>query len=144
MFRRTSKVIIFIVLLLSCMIMLLTGCNSDDPEEGKRVEWSETHTANRMSASYELFDGVETGYLNVETEQMIILRYDAKVESGELKIKIESAWGENVWQQFIKRDDGNEVSIQVKSNGKHKVMVIGKEAKGSFDVSWEKRDAENK
>ena len=118
--------------------MLAVGCSRE--KEQTRDGWLDTHTANRIRASYDLFDGYEYGYINVETGQTIVIRYDAKVQSGNLRVKIESPWGENEWQQYIKRNSKREFNVEANSNGRYKVMIIGDETQGSFDVSWERRD----
>ncbi len=129
---------VFLCVIVACFGMLTIGCSRE--QEQTRDGWSDTHTANCIRASYDLFDGYEYGYINVETGQTFIIRYDVKVESGNLRVKIESPWGENVWQQYIKHNSKKEFAVQVTSNGRHKVMIIGDDTKGSFDVSWEKID----
>jgi hypothetical protein len=117
-------------LLLIIFMFSSTGCT-------KKVMWVGNNLPGHMTASYKYFSGVDTGRINAEPGEIIIIKYSSEVKEGELTITITNKKGESI--EEIPVDEEGIVEIPIEDEGKYRIRIEGKDTKGSFDLKWESK-----
>lgn len=127
---KKKKVRCSLVLGILLMILMFssTGCT-------KKVMWVGNNLPGHMTASYKFFSGVDTGRINAEPGEVIVMQYNSKVKEGELLITIINKKGERI--EDIPVDEEGIVEVPIEDEGKYRIKVEGKDTKGSFDLKWE-------
>lgn len=103
----------------------------------KKVAYVGNNTSNGIDASFELFTGTEFKNIRVWSGERIILNYDSEITDGDLIIYVDDTEGNLV--HALDMNETGTIEIIAYYDGLYEVSITGKEAKGSFHVSWEKQ-----
>lgn len=121
-------------ILLLALIVLLLGCQA---VSNVRVGWVEMSDLDSMSATYATFDGTEARSIGVEAGQNVALTYEATAERGTLTMQMVSPDDEIVWEETITEGDSGTAVVTAEQDGRYRLVLVGEDTGGSFDVTWE-------
>jgi hypothetical protein len=128
--RKTVWMVVAVMLL----ALAVVSCNSSS-FSGFKQNYSGTNTNNEITATYELLDGTQTKDIPVKDKDVINFKYSSTVEEGELSITVEDADKEQV-TEFASGTSG-EAIIGADKDGDYRLVIRGKNTRGSFNISWE-------
>ncbi|KNY28323.1 hypothetical protein [Pseudobacteroides cellulosolvens] len=97
---------------------------------------SNQNSANKhMSSSFKKLSKEFTKEIELIQDQTLTVTYDIKVISGSLNVKFVDPKGTEIIA-FDKTQNGMK-DIKIDQSGTYKIIVIGKDAEGSYDLRWE-------
>lgn len=110
---------------------LLSGCQS------VRIGYVGSNRTGHMAASYARFTGEESHAVGLKQDQVLRLEYQLVAEEGALTVHVQAPDGEAIWQADVQqRRDNGIVDLRAGEAGEYRVIVRGKDTKGSFDLTW--------
>ena len=113
------------------LLVILTGCNY-------RQGWVEMTYANRMRATYSLFDGQHgTAIGLIAADGTMTLTYDLEITKGNLSLQILNPGREVVWEDTFSESTKGSTSFTAEIDGRYRINVVGGETAGGFDLHWE-------
>lgn len=112
------------------ILLLISACG----ESGTRLLYAGSKVGDQVSASYELFTGVDKKTFIADEGDMIVFSYLSSVEKGKLKLEVYSPDDVLITSFTANRTGTREVDIE--KTGKHTVQVTGNQTKGRYQVSW--------
>ncbi len=86
-----------------------------------------------------LLTGISRGEFRAAPGEVIALQYLARLHAGSLSITIRAPDGAAAWRVVLADDGGDHVALPVGKGGRYAVLVEGRGADGSVNVSWEVR-----
>jgi hypothetical protein len=133
-----SRRAVLIALALLTMGAALIGCRRSRLSVGLR----DTYTS---------FSGVEQKVLRLEAGETLELDYEVAVETGELTLLLLGPDGETIWREQFEGAEGSETVADAshsgrkevavgEESGRYELRIIGRDTKGSFDISWRVED----
>jgi len=133
------KTLIWLAVLMIVCLLLPAGiasCNNNlGNDQNLYIGAVQNNTANGLKASYAFFNGRETRVIPVEAGQTLEFSYKSTVEQGELTITVEDPAKNKVANLKSGVDASEEVNAD--QAGNYRLVITGKETKGSYDVKWE-------
>ena len=100
------------------------------------VGWQSINPPGRHKASFEYFKGKETNSLKVSKEAMLLVSYNIDIVQGQLNLYVEKN-GNKIWEkQFSQQAEAAEFELPVSESGVYKIVIGGKKATGSFDITY--------
>jgi hypothetical protein len=129
--KRSAWLVVIAVFLVALTVI---SCNSSS-FSGFKQNYSGTNTNREITATYELLDGTQTKDIPVKNKDVINFKYASTVEEGELTITLEDADNEQVTQ--FATDTSGEAIIGADMDGDYRLVIRGKNTRGSFSISWE-------
>ena len=123
------------LLLASAVLLLglLAGCGQSRVKLG----WVGSNLPGRFEARFAMFSGVEIRPVRADAGEMLVLRFEAKVNKGVLAIKVESPDDVILWDVSLREDAEGGAELPVEQTGRYIIVVRGDGTAGSFDLCWE-------
>ena len=103
-------------------------------ESGTRILYSGSKVGDQISASYELFTGIDKKTFNTDAGDRITFSYVSSVEKGKLKIEICNP-DDIVITSFTSNKTGTK-ELVIEKTGKHTVTITGNQTKGRYQIRW--------
>jgi hypothetical protein len=125
---------VWMVVAVMLLALAVVSCNGSS-FSGFKQNYSGTNTNREITATYELLDGTQTKDIPVKDKDVINFKYSSTVEEGELSIMVEDADKEQV-TEFASGTSG-EAIIGADKDGDYRLVIRGKNTRGSFNISWE-------
>ena len=122
------KKVLFAVVLISALF--LTSCSRT------QIGWVATNLGNTFEASYRRFDGQEVETYQLESGESFSLSYDIEVDEGTLTLELVSPEDEPVWQESFSENAEDGFEFTPETTGRYKLLVIGDDTQGSFELNW--------
>lgn len=122
--------IISIVVVLMITGSLFASC-------GISVRSSKSTTDKHMSSSFTKLSKEYAKEIKLIEGQTLTVNYNIKVESGNLNITLVDSKGTEIIA-FDNTENGKK-DIKISQSGTYKIIVTGKDAKGSYDIKWDAR-----
>jgi hypothetical protein len=129
--KKTTWLFIAALILVT---LTAVSCNSSS-FSGFKQNYSGTNTNSEITATYGLLDGTQTKDIPVKNKDVINFKYASTVEEGELSITVEDADKEPV-TEFASGTSG-EAIIGADKDGDYRLVIRGKNTRGSFSITWE-------
>lgn len=122
----------YFALVVICILslMILPSCG----ESGTRILYSGSKVGDQISASYELFTGVDKKTFIADAGDTITCSYLSSVEKGKLKMEIYNP-DDILIISFSSNKTGTR-ELVIEKTGKHTVKVTGNQTKGRYQISW--------
>jgi uncharacterized RDD family membrane protein YckC len=136
--NKRSRVILVAALIVALPLILLCSCFRPQANLMSLDSKSLGHT----SYNFQSFSGVERAEVPGQGGRSIQLEYQATISSGSLSITVENPQREVVWQADLPAGAKSSHEVQMiamNQGGNYVIVVEGKEAVGSLDVSWQNR-----
>lgn len=128
---RTLKRGLLVLAALLAAAALLSGCQSI------KIGYVGSNRAGHMAGSYARFTGEESHAVGLKQDQVLRLEYELVAEEGALAVHVQAPDGEATWQADIQqRRDNGTIDLRAAETGEYRVIVRGKDTKGSFDLTW--------
>ncbi len=129
MLRKTTliRVSVFVLLLL-----LTAGCSSSS----LKIGWRETSTLSHKMAKYESFSGTESYSICTKAGDNLDLNYRLEVTNGSLQLKLEDPAKQIVWEKEFQQDMDSSNQQTNMERGCYRLLVIGNQTGGSYDIDW--------
>ncbi len=121
------------VLPLVLLGILLTACGHSSVALAMR----ESHILNQWKASYTSFTGVKTHSLRADAGQILMVNYDVQVDKGKLRLQVENADGEMVWEEAMQTGKSGTASVNLDQTGRYTIFIQGDRTSGSWAVNWD-------
>ncbi|MFZ5986523.1 MAG: hypothetical protein ACOYWZ_05265 [Bacillota bacterium] len=113
-------------------VSLFTACSF---QSGFRTGSKYSSSKKHMSGSFTRLSDKDIKEIKLNMGDTLTLTYDIKIESGDLKVSLNSPEGSQVITFDNAQKGKKEVNIE--ESGAYKIIVAGKDAKGSYDLKWE-------
>ena len=120
----------FWVLLVLIILLLLASCNY-------RQGWVEVTYRDRIQATYAFFDGQHGTSVEVPAGDRLMFAYDLEVFKGRLSLQIHDPERRVVWEAEFTENSSGSFSFTAKTGGLYRLIVLGEETGGGFDLNWE-------
>ncbi len=124
--------ILSVSLALFFLVYLLSACSFDN---GLRLSSGNSSAKKHMSSSFALLSGENTKEIKLKKDATLVITYNIKIESGDLKVTLNNPKGSEI-VAFNNTQKGKK-EIRVDESGVYEIVVLGKDAKGSYDIRWE-------
>jgi hypothetical protein len=111
-------------------LLVLPSCT----ESGTRVLYSGSKAGDQISASYELFTGVDKKTFVADEGDRITFSYVSSVEKGKLTLEIYNPDDISIASFTSNRTGTRELDIE--KTGKYTVKITGNQTKGQYQISW--------
>ena len=136
---NTNKSQIYLLFTILLIGSVLSGCDfTSKIKIGEvRLGMFGDHQDSHLYYSYSTFTGVESDRLQAEKGQSIAFSYQVSVEKGSLIMEWQDPNGEVLWHQVHETNAQDELEIPVETTGIQTIIIQGKDAGGSFEVSWQ-------
>ena len=136
---NTNKTQIYLLFTIFLIGSVLSGCDfTSKIKIGEvRLGMFGDHQDSHSYYSYSTFTGVESERLQAEKGQSIAFSYQVSVEKGSLIIELQDPNGEVLWHQVHETHAQDQLEIPVETTGIQTIIIQGKDAGGSFEVSWQ-------
>ena len=136
---NTNKTQIYLLFTIFLIGSVLSGCDfTSKIKIGEvRLGMFGDHQDSHLYYSYSKFTGVESDRLQAEKGQLIAFSYEVSVEKGSLIIELQDPNGEVLWNQVLETNAQDQLEIPVETTGIQSIIIQGKDAGGSFEVSWQ-------
>ena len=134
--RKENYYLIYLYIVIALLIFV-SGCNSNDVMDSDVRINIRTNHHGQIARVYKTFSGYESENLEGEVGKTISFAYEATVEKGRLIIEWQDPNGVVIWRQVLVESQSGSENIVIKSPGKYKIAIQGKEASGNFRVSWD-------
>lgn len=125
--------------LLAVVPLLLAGLLAACGQAAVRLGWVETSSPDHLAASYIKYSGTETRTVPAQAGETLYLEYDAKVDTGDLRLEVEDPYGKTVWCVSLCEACGEIKALPVDQVGCYTISVQGNGTKGEFDIKWTKQ-----
>jgi hypothetical protein len=128
---KTRK-LCYLILASICVLtfVVLPSCD----ESGTRVLYSGSKVGDQISASYELFTGVDKKTFIVNEGDTVVFSYVSSVEKGKLKLEVFDP-DDTLITSFTSNKTGTR-EVNVEKTGKLTVQITGNQTKGEYQISW--------
>ena len=134
---KTRSTFIHIFIITVVLVILLSGCDFSNVKIGEvRLMYGDSDDSH-MSYNFKAFTGSESERVEVLAGQTIIFEYEVVVDKGSVVIEWQNPTGAVVWRESLAENGRGGEEIAIDSAGKYALIVQGKGAAGSFDVSWD-------
>lgn len=130
--RSQQRWIIFTIVVLFSLSML-SACNY-------RRGWVEVMYTDRMRATYDLLDGQHGTTVTLAAEEVMTLEYDLEVTKGSLSLQVVAPDKDMIWEGNFHNSSTGSISVSAPIEGRYRLLIIGDETSGSFDLHWEIND----
>jgi hypothetical protein len=130
--RKKIRLLIIGIILTS----LFTGCSSGSYISIGSVQ---KDTATSMSMSYSKFSGQRSTSLTVKKGEIIDVAINIVTKSGSINVAIDNESGESFYEGTDVPTSSFVVSLE--KEGEYKLSVNAKSHKGSYEISWDKRES---
>lgn len=118
------------ILIVLIILLLLASCNF-------RQGWVEVSYRDRIQATYAFFDGQHGTSVEVPSGDRLMVEYDLDVSKGRLSLKILDPERRVVWEAEFTENSSGSFSFTTETGGLYRLIVIGEESGGGFDLNWE-------
>ncbi len=129
-----KKTVWLMMIALFMVALTAISCNGSSFTGFKR-NYSGTNTNREITGTYGLLDGTQTKDIPVENGDVIEFKYASTVEEGELTITLEDA--DKVQVTEFATGTSGEAIIGADMDGDYRLVIRGKNTRGSFSLSWE-------
>jgi hypothetical protein len=96
-------------------------------------------STGHMSKQFSTFTGDMNHNIKVKSNQKINVRYDVDLTKGSLSIRITSPGGLPIWEKSFTGSEQEDLTIDTDGPGNYRFTLVGDDAGGRYDVSWETR-----
>ena len=129
---RQTKKLYFLILASICIFsfVFLPSCG----ESGTRILYSGSKVGDQISASYDLFTGVDKKTFVADEGDTVVFSYVSSVEIGRLKMEIYDP-DDTLITSFSSNKTGTQ-ELDIEKTGKHTVKITGNQTKGEYQISW--------
>jgi len=124
----------YLVILSLLLGILLSSCSKT------QVGWVETNFGNDFTASYQLFDGIETEKIKIDAGETFSLSYDVNVTDGALTLQFSDPDNNVIWEKTFLEDAKDSYDFTPQKSGRFTLTVSGDQTKGRFDLTWDIKD----
>ncbi len=126
----------YLVLVLACVFsfLIFPACKSTDT----RILYSGSTVGDQISATYELFTGIDKKTFIAEEGEMIVFSYLSSIEKGKLKMEVYNP-DDILITSFSTNRTGTQ-TLDIEKNGKHTVKITANQTKGRYQISWKTLD----
>lgn len=118
------------------LISLFAGCSKGSYISIGSVQ---KDTATSMSMSYSKFSGQKSTSLKVKKDEIIDVAINIVTKSGSINVSIDNENGESFYEGTDVPTSSFVVSLE--KEGEYKIGVNAKSHKGSYKISWSKRES---
>lgn len=122
---------------ISLLISLLGACDPGKIRFGEVRMMYGSNEDGRISYVLSSFSGVENGSIQADAGQTIDMKIDVQLSKGTLTVEWLDPGGEVVWLKEYNGSVNELVEIPIEISGEYSLLIQGKEAGGSFDITWE-------
>ena len=134
---KTRGAFINTIIVTIIVTIFLSGCDFSNVKIGEvRLMYGDSDDSH-MSYNFKAFTGSESERVEVQAGQAILFEYEVVVDKGSVVIEWQNLSGEVVWRKALTEDESGSEEFAAEVSGSHALIVQGKGAAGSFDVSWE-------
>jgi hypothetical protein len=129
--RQTRK-LCYLILGLICILsfVILPSCG----ESGTRILYSGSKVGDQISASYDLFTGIDKKTVIANEGDTVVFSYVSSVEKGKLKLEIYDP-DDTLLTSFSSNKTGTK-ELDIEKTGKITVKITGNQTKGEYQISW--------
>lgn len=141
LFIRRLTIVFLLIVTLS-----LGACNSLGNLSRFEVGMIEFGGINQARASFGTLIGRKLWHESLEAGEALVLDFSAEINKGGLTIQIVSPEGSVIWELDLKEGDRVDSSVELVANdsGRYSIVVWGRKAGGSYDLSWRVEEAAGK
>ncbi|UCD09883.1 MAG: hypothetical protein JSU79_04355 [Dehalococcoidales bacterium] len=127
-----TRIVCYLSMVLISLLSLLIfpSCG----ESGTRILYSGSKVGDQISASYELFTGIDRKTFNIDVGDKISFSYVSSVEKGKLKMEIYNP-DDILITSFTSNKTGTK-QLVIEKTGKHTVKITGNQTKGRYQIRW--------
>jgi|GEM_PF-4376708 len=126
--RKLCNLILASIYVLTFVVLPSCG------ESGTRVLYSGSKVGDQISASYELFTGVDKKTFIVNEGDTVVFSYVSSVEKGKLKLEVFDP-DDTLITSFTSNKTGTR-EVDIEKTGKLTVQITGNQTKGEYQISW--------
>lgn len=123
--RFVKFIPVAVILLFICSLFVACGIS---------IRSNQNYSDKHMSSSFKKLSKEYTKEINLIEGQTLTVTYDIKVISGNLNVKFVDPKGIEI-VNFDNTESGKK-DIKIDQSGTYKIVVIGKDAEGSYDLRW--------
>lgn len=116
------------ILLVSLLLFTLCGCKAT-------IMYSGSNVGNKITGSYQLFNGTKTATIDVDAGKTLIVHYTSEVKKGKLTIELFNSVKESV--SILETNTAGTKSFTPGNHEDYELDITGDDTEGSFDVHWE-------
>jgi hypothetical protein len=124
-----------VLLIFTSMLVFLavTGCSQFEANRNYVV----TSLPGLIRASFQTFDLKESQPVGAQAGQTISIQYKAELTKGYVIFQFQNPENEVVWEQSVDSNASDQVDVVAEQTGRFRVNVIGEDAGGSYEITWE-------
>lgn len=97
-----------------------------------KIGYIQASSDNDWHASFNYFEGLDDRELTLPQGEQIVLIYSIELEKGALEMRVKDENG----NEIAHMSDSGQIALPVEEEQSYLIEVEGKEAKGSYLVTW--------
>ena len=101
---------------------------------GMKMVFGRNSSVKKMSASFTSFTDTKKKALELNSGDIITIKYDIGLKSGTLSAEFKDSTG-NILENFEPNISGNKV-IKITKDDIYEIIIQGDEAKGCYEFEW--------
>jgi hypothetical protein len=136
---KGRRAVFALALVIALPLVLLFACFRP---QNQFMSLGASNPGGHVAYSFTSFTGSERADVQARSGRTLTLEYQASVESGSLRIRVEDARGQVVWQMELPIDGASgrqRAEIRVQQGDRYAIVLEGREAGAKLDLSWSRR-----